>query len=120
VVPLAAELVVGDHDQRVPGVRAGLDGLDQVDQVPAAGVLVLLADGLDEAHRLQPAGLRRGDELDLVAQVRGAGGGAGRVVGEVVERLVVVLERGVRAGMSGISSLTSTFRAKALRRVTRK
>src|SRR5205823_9617157 len=62
-----------------------------------AGVLVLLADRLDEAHRLERAGLRRGDELHLVAQVRGAGGGARREAREVVERLVVELEQLVRA-----------------------
>ena len=62
VIPLAAELVVGDEDERVLGARAPLDRLQQVDQVVAAvrltgvaGMLVLLADRLDEADRLQVA-----------------------------------------------------------------
>ena len=60
VVPLPAELVVGHDDQRAVGVRAVLDRLEQVDEVAAAGVLagvagvlVLGADRLDEADRLQ-------------------------------------------------------------------
>ena len=64
VVPLPAELVVGHDDQRAVGVRAVLDRLEQVDEVVAAGVLagvagvlVLRADRLDEADRLERAAL---------------------------------------------------------------
>src|SRR5205814_8506101 len=103
VVPLAAELVVRDDDHGVLGASAVLDVREQADQVVAAralarvsGVLVLLADWLDEANRLQVAGagraLGRGDELRLVAQVLRTRGRARRVVEVVVERLVVVLE----------------------------
>jgi hypothetical protein len=53
-----------------------------------AGMLVLFADRLDEADRLERAVLRRLDELRLILQVRGAR----RVVGVVVERLMVILE----------------------------
>ena len=99
VVPLAAELVIGDDDQGVLACGPLGDRLQQVDEVVAAvglagvaGVLVLRAVGLDEADRRQRAVLGRGDELRLVLQVRPAGL-ARRVVGEVVERLVVVLEQ---------------------------
>ena len=105
VVPLAAELVVGHDHQGVAGLRSGRDRLEQVDQVVAAvglagvaGVLVLRAVRLDEADRRQGAGLGGGEEVGLVLQV-GAAGLAGGVVGEVVERLVVVLEQ--RAGVAG-------------------
>ena len=112
VVPLPAELVVGHDDHRVLGAAAVLDRAEQVDQVigavalaRVAGVLVLGAVGLDDAHRLELAavlGARgRGLELGLVAQVRAAGL-AGRVGGEVVERLVVELEQLARAvGIDG-------------------
>src|SRR5437763_10191448 len=103
VVPLTAELVVGDDDRGALRLRPGLDRLDQVDQVVAAvvlagvsGVLVLLTDRLDEADRLEVPGLRRVDEVHLVLQVRPAGG-TRCAAGEVVERLVVELEQRVRA-----------------------
>src|SRR5437867_13445491 len=80
VVPLAAELVVGDDDHRVLAAGAAPDRREQVDQVVAAaalagvaGVLVLEPDRLDEAHRRDLAVLaRRGDrfaERGLVHQV---------------------------------------------------
>ena len=109
VVPLAAELVVGDDDHRVlragdrwtdcrrstrwsePGVLAGV-----------AGVLVLGADRLDQAHRLEPAVPARARRRAPRTPPRRAGA-ARRAVGArgerrvVVERLVVVLEQLVRA-----------------------
>src|SRR5262245_57057916 len=99
MVPLAAELVVGDDDHRVPRARGALDGADQVDEVVAAaadariaGVLVLESDRLDEAHRVELAvPVRARDEvleLDLVAEVR-APGRAWREARVVVQRLVV-------------------------------
>jgi hypothetical protein len=33
MVPLTTELVIGDHDQRVGGLRAVLDRFDQIDQM---------------------------------------------------------------------------------------
>src|SRR5262245_56181413 len=58
VVPLAAELVIDDHDQRALRTGAAFDRLQQLDEMVAAdllagipGVLVLLTDGLDEADR---------------------------------------------------------------------
>ncbi len=111
MVPLAAELVVGDDHQGVGAFRALEDRVQQVDEVAAAdgfagvtGVLVLRPDRLDEADRQQLAGLGLLDELGLVAQVLGAGGRARRVGGIVVERLVVELEvlvRAVRIGRRG-------------------
>src|SRR3954470_22466856 len=68
-----------------PGVLAGV-----------ARVLVLCADRLDEADRLQaavaPRVRGRADELSLVAQVA-AHRGPPRRRGEVVERLVVNLKQ---------------------------
>ena len=62
VIPLAAELVVGDEHERVLLALAVLDRLQQIDEVVAAvrlarvaRMLVLLADRLDEADRLQVA-----------------------------------------------------------------
>jgi hypothetical protein len=59
MIPLAAELVVRDDHHRVVGTRAALDRLEQHDKVILAGcvarvpgMLVLLADRLDEADRL--------------------------------------------------------------------
>src|SRR5439155_25313588 len=87
---------------------ASLDLLEQIDEVVGAvrlaritGMLVLLADRLDEADRLQIAvvlrrGLREVLEVHLVLQVR-ASGRTRCEVGEVVERLMVVLEQRVRA-----------------------
>ncbi|MEY9266371.1 hypothetical protein ABIF23_005766 [Bradyrhizobium elkanii] len=72
VVPLPAELVIGDDDQRVLAIRPLDDRLDEIDEMLAAfglaGVarmLVLLADRLDEADLLQPTGPGRLDELSL-------------------------------------------------------
>ncbi len=106
VVPLPAELVIGDDDQSVPGLRAGGDGLDQIDQMiravgfaGVAGMFVLRPVGLDETHRRQlapPGGL---DELGLVPQVAASGLARG-VRGEVVQGLMVVLEQ--RPGMPGV------------------
>src|SRR5258707_466104 len=56
------------------------------------GRLVLLADRLDEADRLERAVLRGLDELRLVLQMVLARLGSGCVVGKVVERLMVELE----------------------------
>src|SRR5262249_9579833 len=60
VIPSAAEFLIGDDDERVLAVRAVHDRLDQVDKVVVAaalagvaGMLVLLADGLDEADGLE-------------------------------------------------------------------
>src|SRR3954451_3110609 len=95
VIPLTAELVVGDDDHRVLAAAAILDRPHQVDQMAASGslagvarVLVLRADRLHEADRSQVAlalrrGSRCGHELLFVAQVSGAGGGLWRVVREV-------------------------------------
>jgi hypothetical protein len=114
VIPLAAELVVGDDDHRVLRAAAVLDVLQEVDEVVAAlrlagvaGVLVLFAERLDEAHRRQLAvvplrPLRGRDERLLVLQMCAAGRVErleARVDGvrpEVVERLVVVLEQEIR------------------------
>src|SRR4051812_14550233 len=87
VVPLAAELVVGDDHHRALRAAAVLDRAEQVDEVVAArvlagvaGMLVLRAERLDEADLLEPAAavgvLRVGDELSLVAKVLRARVGA--------------------------------------------
>ena len=90
-----------------------LDHRQQVDEVVApgrqarvAGMLVLLADRLDEADVLEVAGLlvrrlRQLLEVQLVLEVRPAGRARG-VVGVVVERLVVELEQAVRAERVGV------------------
>jgi hypothetical protein len=119
VIPLAAELVVSHDDQCVRGLRAVLNRLDQVDQVPltvlragVSGMLVLRAVRLDEADRRQRAGPRRRVERGLVAQMI-AGMLAGARVdvawlipGEVIERLVVVLEQA--AGVAGVRVVPAT------------
>ena len=108
VVPLAAELVVGDDHHRVLLAARPAHGAQQVDHVVGArvlagvaGVLVLGADRLDEADRLELAAairsVRERLELVFVAQVLDPRLRAGRVVLVVVERLVVVLEQLVRA-----------------------
>src|SRR4051794_14629481 len=108
VVPLPAELVVGDDHHRALRALRVLDRLQEVDEVVGAlvlarvtGMLVLGADRLDQAHRLElavaPRAGRERLELGLVAQVPTPRGGAGRVVLVVVEGLVVVLEERVRA-----------------------
>ncbi len=109
MIPLPAELVVRHDDQGVAGLGTALDGLDQVDQVigavrlaRVAGMLVLVAEGLDEADLRQGAVLRRGEERDLVLEVRGAVGCARGIAREVVERLMVELERRVRAEREGL------------------
>ena len=107
VVPRAAELVVGHDDHRVLRAAAALDRLQQRYNVLAAashagvaGVLVVRCDGLDEADRIELAGLRRGvcelDEFLFVTQVRPPcrTGSKGCVV---VERIVMELELLVRA-----------------------
>ena len=75
VVPLPAELVVGHDDQRALGLRSVLDRLDEVDEVVAAvrlaglaRMLVLVAEGLDEARRRQLAGLGCVEEVLLVCR----------------------------------------------------
>ena len=111
VVPLAAELVIGDDDHRVLAAGAVVDRREQLNQVVTAaalacvsGVLVLEPDRLHEADRVEVARLgrvvRKLHELNLVAQVRPPRG-AGRIRGVVVERLVVVLEDLVRAVRPG-------------------
>ena len=69
--------------------------------VRVAGVLVLVADGLDDAHRLERAVLRSSAGPAPRTRPRRAGarraGRAGRERGEVVQRLVVELEQLVRA-----------------------
>ena len=109
VVPLPAELVVGHDDHRVLGAAAALDRLSSSTRWPlpslhvrVAGVLVLGADGLDEAHRLERAVLLRALAPAPRTRPRRAGaprarGRAGREGGEVVQRLVVELEELVRA-----------------------
>ena len=104
MIPGAAELVIGDHDQGVAGLWPGFDCLDQVDEVITAvrfagitRMLVLVAKRLDEADLRQGPVLGRGDELDLVLQVRVPIGGAGGIAREVVEGLMVELEARVRA-----------------------
>ena len=74
MIPLAAELVVGHHDQRPARLGARLHGPDEIDQVLLAvvgagvpGVLVLRAVRLDEAHRGKGAGASGGEEVQLVA-----------------------------------------------------
>ena len=76
MIPLPAEFVIGDDDQRVLAVRPFDDRLDQINKVltafgfvGVAGMLVLLADRLDEADRLERAVLRGLDELGLVLQM---------------------------------------------------
>ena len=110
VIPLTAELVVGDDDHRVLRALAVLDRLEQVHEVVAAvglaGVarmLVLLADRLDEADRLQVAVSTSCRELMNSSSSAGARhdsparpASASRIR-VVVERLVVVLEQVVRA-----------------------
>src|SRR6266851_8671720 len=66
VVPLAAELVVGHDDHGVLAARAAVDRVEQAHEVVAAaalagiaGVLVLQPDRLDEADRVEVAGLVR-------------------------------------------------------------
>ncbi|WP_333688154.1 hypothetical protein [Methylococcus capsulatus] len=67
--------------------------------------LVAFSDGFDEAHRFQLAFLLRSlcqlDELDFITQVLlavfQAALGLSAEISEVVERLVVELEPGVRA-----------------------
>ena len=116
VIPLAAELVVGDDDHRVLRAGAALDRLQQVDESGApgglggvAGMLVLLAERLDEADRLEVALLVRSldgvDEGGFVLQMVGARLRPGRVVREVVERLMVELEVAVGAGRDGRRSI---------------
>src|SRR4029079_6821431 len=111
----AAELVVGDDDHRVLRARGGHHGVDELDEVVGprvlarvARVLVLRPDRLDEADRLELAGLRGAlrarQELRLVTQVLRAHRRARGERGEVVERLVVVLEElagAVRVHRSG-------------------
>src|SRR3954454_22095139 len=70
MVPLPAELVVRDDDQRLVPVRPAFDRLDEVDEVitavgltRVAGMFVLVAQGLHEAHRRQPSGLRSVKEV---------------------------------------------------------
>src|SRR5262245_38908480 len=99
MIPLAAELVVSDHDARIFAVWSFHDGADQVDEMVAAfgfvrvpGMLVLLANRFDEAHRLEPALSSRLDELRFVAQVSATSRGSYAEIGEVVERMVVKLE----------------------------
>ena len=80
-----------------------------------AGMLVLLADRLDEADVLEVARLlvrrlRQLVEVQLVLEVRPAGR-ARRVVGVVVERLVVELEQAVRAVRVGVGSVFGARRA---------
>ncbi len=106
VVPLATELVIGDHDKCVLGFRPGFDRPEQVDEVVTPvrfagvpGVLVLRAIGFDKTHGRQRAVFRSRDEPGLVLQMGTARLSRG-VGGEVVERLVVILEEG--AGMSGL------------------
>src|SRR4051812_20627954 len=103
VVPLASVLVVCHEDQGVAGPLAVLDGADEVDQVPlavrragVAGVLVLGAVRLDEAHGREGAGLGSREEVLLILQMR-TSGLALPIGGEVRERLVVVLEVRARA-----------------------
>src|SRR5262245_18323569 len=62
MVPLAAELVVGDDDERVLAVRAVHDRPDQVDQMEiapthagVARMLILLTHRLDKADGLEGA-----------------------------------------------------------------
>src|SRR5262245_12089892 len=61
------------------------------------GVLVFFADGFYEAHRLQDSFLRRKKKFHLIAQVSSACLGAGRIVGVVIERLMMILEELVGA-----------------------
>src|SRR5262249_2622833 len=108
VIPLAAELVVRDDHHGVLRAAAVLDVLKELDEMvaavglaPVAGMLVLDADRLHETYsrELTVLSLRRvglAHEARLVLQVRPARR-AGCVVGEVVERLMVVLELRVRA-----------------------
>src|SRR5215813_3533465 len=90
VVPGAAELVVGNDDERVLAVRPINYGLDQLHKMRAAfslvgvaGMLVLLTDRLDEADRLERAFLGSLDELRLIEQVLGTGRGPRLEVREV-------------------------------------
>ena len=102
VVPLTAELVVSGDDQGVLPAGTPLDALEQLDQVAAAAaftgiarMLVLEPNRLDEADRIELAGLcRRCGQVHkglLVLQMcptRSSGG----VVRVIVERLVMELE----------------------------
>src|SRR4051812_6532875 len=76
MVPLPAEFVVRDDDQRLVSVRPVFDRLDEVDEMITAvrftritGVFVLVAQRLHEAHRRQLPGLRREQEVCFVLQV---------------------------------------------------
>ena len=94
MVPEAAVLVVGDHDRGGRPLRSRLDGFDEVDEVlipeenvRVAGVLVLLAEGLDERHRWQCARSGLAEEVAFVLKMRASGSILG-VVRVIVERLV--------------------------------
>src|SRR5208337_794476 len=76
MVPAAAVLVVGDDDRGVRPVGAALDGMHDVgdvllarQQVGVAGVLVVLANRLDEADGGQVATGQVGEKVILVLEV---------------------------------------------------
>ena len=107
MVPLAAKLVVGDHDHRVLPAGAALNVFEQVDEVVAApalarvpGMLILQPDRLDETYGIEGARLfgrlSQFDEGLLILKVSAARR-AGRIGGVIVERLVMELENLVRA-----------------------
>ena len=109
VVPGAAVLVVGDDDDHVVPLRAGLQLRDEVGdlrvavgQAGVARVLVEDAFGLVERDRRQRAHRRSvGDEVSVILEVRTAVGSVRRrvEVGVVVERMVVRLEVDVGEGV---------------------
>jgi hypothetical protein len=103
MVPAPAILVVGDDDRDVGPVGAVLDRANQVrdvllslDERGVAGVLVVRPERLDEGDRRQRPVAEGSGELLLILQVGRLRRRAVRVVGEVGERLVVVLEERVR------------------------
>src|SRR6202021_555299 len=103
MVPEPAVLVISDDDQHVLPLRALLEVTDQVDQmlvarlhVRVARMFVEVALGLVERDLWQAALVDGLDEFGTaqatVLQVLGAGWGAGREAGEIVERLGMELE----------------------------
>jgi hypothetical protein len=104
VVPVAAVLVVREHDQHVVPLRARAQLRQQVGHVLVAAlhvgvrrVLGVAAGGLVEHDRGQRAGGDVAQQVVAVLQVLGAVLRARRVARVVVERLVVRLE--VRAAL---------------------
>src|SRR5512136_1363215 len=112
MVPRAAEFIIGDDYQRIFTVPSVHDSVDEIDEMLAAlrfacitGMFVLFAERLDETDRLQASGVGRGDEGGLVEQMLDAQGLTGRIIGEIVEGLMVILETLVWATQDAADNL---------------